>query len=79
MNLFWLDTDPVLAAQAHQDIHVGKMLLEAVQLLCTAFPQPATFWLSWYRPVWQFAAAGHGAQVQTQDVGLAVYKYLGGE
>lgn len=58
MNLFWLDTDPVLAAQAHQDIHVGKMLLEAVQLLCTAFPQPATFWLSWYRPVWQFAAAG---------------------
>jgi hypothetical protein len=25
MNLFWLDTDPVLAAQAHQDIHVGKM------------------------------------------------------
>ena len=40
MNLFWLDTDPVLAAQAHQDIHVGKMLLEAVQLLCTAFEAP---------------------------------------
>lgn len=40
MNLFWLDTDPVLAAQAHQDTHVGKMLLEAVQLLCTAFEEP---------------------------------------
>jgi hypothetical protein len=40
VNLFWLDTDPVLAAQAHQDIHVGKMLLEAVQLLCTAFEEP---------------------------------------
>ena len=40
MNLFWLDTDPVLAAQAHQDVHVGKMLLEAVQLLCTAFEEP---------------------------------------
>lgn len=41
MNLFWLDTDPTLAAQAHQDVHVGKMLLEGVQLLCTAFEEPA--------------------------------------
>lgn len=48
MNLFWLDTDPVLAAQAHQDIHIGKMLLEAVQLLCTAFPLP-----------WEAAASGY--------------------
>ena len=27
----------------------------------------------------EMAGAGDGAQVQTQDVGLAVYKYLGGE
>lgn len=36
MNL-WLDSDVTRCAQAHQDAHVGKMLLEAVQLLCTAF------------------------------------------
>ena len=40
MNLFWLDTDPVRAAQAHHDVHVRKMLLEGVQLLCTAFEEP---------------------------------------
>lgn len=40
MNLFWLDTDPTLAAQAHHDVHVRKMLLEGVQLLCTAFEEP---------------------------------------
>ena len=40
MNLFWLDSDVTQCAQAHQDAHVGKMLLEAVQLLCTAFALP---------------------------------------
>ena len=40
MNLFWLDSDMTRCAQAHQDAHVGKMLLEAVQLLCTAFALP---------------------------------------
>ena len=40
MNLFWLDTDPTIAAQAHHDVHVRKMLLEGVQLLCTAFEEP---------------------------------------
>ena len=40
MNLFWLDTDPVRAAQAHHDVHVRKMLLEGVQLLCTVFEEP---------------------------------------
>jgi hypothetical protein len=27
----------------------------------------------------EMAGAGDGAQVQTQDAGLAVYKYLGGD
>lgn len=40
MNIFVLDTTPQLCATAHADQHVGKMLLEAVQLLCTAHPQP---------------------------------------
>ena len=36
MNIFFLDTDPVLAAQYHADKHVVKMILESAQLLCTA-------------------------------------------
>lgn len=40
MNLFWLDSDVTRCAQAHQDAHCGKMLLELMQQLCTAFPVP---------------------------------------
>lgn len=38
MNIFVLDRDPQKAARAVQDLHVGKMLLEACQLLCSAHP-----------------------------------------
>lgn len=41
MNIFVLDTDPTKAAQSVCDKHCGKMLLEAAQLLCAAFPQGA--------------------------------------
>ena len=37
MNLFVLDDDPALNAQYHADKHVGKMFLEATQLLCGPF------------------------------------------
>lgn len=36
MNIFYLDTDPVKAAQYHCDKHVVKMILESAQLLSTA-------------------------------------------
>jgi hypothetical protein len=36
LNIFALDTDPRLAAQAHADTHVVKMILETAQLLSTA-------------------------------------------
>lgn len=36
MNIFYLDSDPVLAAQYHCDKHVVKMILESAQLLSTA-------------------------------------------
>ena len=39
MNQFRLDLDATRCAQAHQDAHCGKMLLELVQQLCTAFPR----------------------------------------
>lgn len=35
MNIFALDNNPALAAQAHCDKHVVKMCLETAQLLCT--------------------------------------------
>jgi len=36
MNIFYLDTDPRVAAEAHCDKHVVKMILEYGQLLSTA-------------------------------------------
>jgi len=35
MNIFYLDSDPKLCAQAHCDKHVVKMILEYSQLMCT--------------------------------------------
>ena len=36
MNIFVLDTDPIIAAQMQCDKHVVKMTLETAQLLCSA-------------------------------------------
>ena len=36
MNIFYVDADPVVAAQALVDKHVVKMILESAQLLSTA-------------------------------------------
>ena len=36
MNIFYLDKDPVIAAQMHCDKHVVKMILESAQMLSTA-------------------------------------------
>lgn len=36
MNIFWLDEDMQKCAEYHCDKHVVKMLLESVQVLCTA-------------------------------------------
>ena len=36
MNIFYIDTDPVKAAQGMVDKHVVKMILESAQLLSTA-------------------------------------------
>ena len=36
MNIFYLDSDPAVAARYHCDKHVVKMILESAQLLCTA-------------------------------------------
>ena len=36
MNIFYLDRDPVIAAQMSCDRHVVKMILESAQMLSTA-------------------------------------------
>ena len=36
MNVFYIDSDPYLAARWHGDKHVVKMVIETAQLLCTA-------------------------------------------
>ena len=36
MNIFYLDNDPVVCAEMHNDKHVIKMILEYAQLLSTA-------------------------------------------
>lgn len=36
MNIFYLHHDPRICAQYHVDKHVVKMILESVQILCTA-------------------------------------------
>lgn len=36
MNIFYIDTCPVKAAQMQCDKHVVKMILESAQMLCTA-------------------------------------------
>jgi hypothetical protein len=36
MNIFYLDEDPVKAAQVQYNKHVVKMILESAQMLCTA-------------------------------------------
>ena len=37
MNIFALNTNPVVSAQMQHDKHVVKMVLESAQMLCSAF------------------------------------------
>ena len=36
MNIFYVDQDPVKAAQMMCDKHIIKMILESAQMLCSA-------------------------------------------
>ena len=44
MNIFVLDTDPVLAAQMHCDKHVPKMVVEAAQMMASALGVCKEIW-----------------------------------
>jgi hypothetical protein len=50
MNIFVLDRDPKRAARCLQDVHVGKMLVEACQLLCLCHSEKPC-WLRGLPPV----------------------------
>jgi hypothetical protein len=51
MNIFVLDTNPVLAAQYQCDKHVVKMTLESTQLLCGPIPYAEYKPTHWNHPV----------------------------
>ena len=36
MNIFYVDRDPVIAAQMMCNKHIPKMILESAQMLCSA-------------------------------------------
>ena len=36
MNIFYLDSDPIICAKMHNDKHCVKMILESAQMLSTA-------------------------------------------
>jgi len=36
MNIFFVDSDPIIAAQSLCDKHISKMILESGQMLCSA-------------------------------------------
>tara|TARA_B100000214_G_scaffold172208_1_gene123796 strand:+ start:2391 stop:2999 length:609 start_codon:yes stop_codon:yes gene_type:complete len=53
MNLFFLDGDPVQAARLQSDVHIVKMILETMQMLCTALyfcKNPLVFPFQLYKP-----------------------------
>lgn len=70
MNIFVLDENPTLCAQAHCDKHVVKMILETTQILCTNLHElgmgdhapyrathknhPCTVWARQSRDNWQW-------------------------
>ena len=71
MNIFYLDPDPVKAAEYQCDRHIVKMTLETAQLLCAVFPcgeapykpthmqHPCSLWLRASRGNWNWLVA-HG-------------------
>lgn len=55
MNIFFLDKDPIKAAQYHCNRHVVKMIVEQAQLLSTVH------WIhgSWHKPMYKPTHANH--------------------
>lgn len=50
MNIFFLDYEPKICAQYHNDKHVVKMILEYAQLLCTTHHLCGTISTELYKP-----------------------------
>lgn len=78
MNIFYLDADPVLAAQMQADKHVIKMALESTQILSTVLGGP-------YKPTHKnhpsvlWAAKHVGWTLEHQKALLAEYTYRYGK
>jgi len=78
INVLYLDHDPTLAAQYHCDVHVSRMMLDAAQLLSTAWlmtnPELTSFDFVHTDPVFPYAGG-------RSDLGLmpGVCRYLAGQ
>jgi len=69
MNIFYIDRDPVIAAQMSCDKHVVKMILESAQMLCAAHRVLDGVLTRWVYTKWFIriilARYGHGHQRKT--------------
>lgn len=73
MNIFAVDHDPILAAQALCNAHVTKMVLESAQLLCTTHHVLATPQLPDY--FYRATHKNHPCAIFTRN-SLANYKWV---
>lgn len=71
MNIFYVDENPVIAAQMLCDKHVVKMILESAQLLCSVH----YFYTSSYQPVYKLTHKNHPCSIWART-SVANYVWL---
>ena len=78
MNIFYLHSDPVIAASMHCDQHLHKMILESAQLLSTWVRATQTWRSNWDKtPVYKSSYYNHPCnEVIRQDPNYAMYVYV---
>jgi hypothetical protein len=61
MNIFFLDLDPKICAEYHCDKHIGKMLIESCQLLCSVY------WLNHCEAPYKLSYVKHPCSIWTRE------------
>lgn len=76
VNIFYLDHSPELAAQAHCDVHVVKMILETAQLLSTAWhvAAPEHVESDWDNPARDVVPEGEVPWLHYRVAGQRIYR-----
>lgn len=86
MNIFILDTNPHLAAEAICDQHLNKMILESTQMICTALHtlRPGLWNSSLYKPVqpkhpcnkWLIQAKGNMDWLYSHAMSMEIERHI---